>query len=130
MVGAKGVGGATKAGSVFTQQRNFWSKDPIRFSGNKVYQRNDLLDPDLQTSWREGGKVITGNNAERMGSGLAPIGVDSRSVSLYHITQTQSGYIAEMTQSFHQTNSTTIHIIPSTISSGIGRPAFDKWREQ
>ena len=42
--------GATKSGSVFTQQRSFWSKDPIRFSGNKVYQRNDLFDPDLQTS--------------------------------------------------------------------------------
>ncbi|MGF0237458.1 HNH/ENDO VII family nuclease [Rhodococcus sp. IEGM1300] len=73
---------------------------------------------------------MTGNNAERMDSGLVPIGEDGKSVSQHHMTQIQSGYIAEMTQSFHQTNSTTINIIPSTISSGIGRPAFDKWREQ
>lgn len=128
--GAKGIGNATEAGSVFTQQRNFWSKDPIQFSGNKVYQRNDLFDPNLQTSWREGGKVITGSNAERMASGRAPIGVDGKSVNLHHMTQTQSGPIAEMTQSFHQTNSATIHINPNTIPSGIDRAAFDKWKVQ
>ncbi|WP_445178640.1 DUF637 domain-containing protein [Pseudomonas sp. McL0111] len=125
--GAKGIGSSTEAGSVFTQQRNFWSKDPIQFSGNKVYQRNDLFDPNLQTSWREGGKVITGSNAERM---AAPIGVDGKSVNLHHMTQTQSGPIAEMTQSFHQTNSATIHINPNTIPSGIDRAAFDKWKVQ
>ncbi|WP_409270006.1 RHS repeat-associated core domain-containing protein, partial [Pseudomonas sp. KCJK9044] len=128
--GAKGLGNATEAGSVFTQQRNFWSKDPIQFSGNKVYQRNDLFDPNLQTSWREGGKVITGSNAERMASGRAPIGVDGKSVNLHHMTQTQSGPIAEMTQSFHQTNSATIHINPNIIPSGSDRAAFDKWKVQ
>ncbi len=128
--GAKEIGNATEAGSVFTQQRNFWSKDPIQFSGNKVYQRNDLFDPNLQTSWREGGKVITGSNAERMASGRAPIGVDGKSVNLHHMTQTQLGPIAEMTQSFHQTNSATIHINPNTIPSGIDRAAFDKWKVQ
>lgn len=84
----------------------------------------------MQASWREGGKVITGAKAECMASGRAPIGVDGKSVSLYHMTQTQSGPIAEMTQSFHQTNSATIHINPSTIPSGIDRAAFDKWKVQ
>ncbi|MDM3888414.1 HNH/ENDO VII family nuclease [Pseudomonas sp. BCRC 81390] len=128
--GAKGAGSATEAASVFTQQRIFWSKDPIQFGGNKVYQRNDLFDPNLQTSWREGGKVITGTNAERMASGRASIGVDGKSVNLHHMTQTQSGSIAEMTQSFHQSNGATIHINPNTIPSGIDRAAFDKWKVQ
>ena len=84
----------------------------------------------MQTSWREGGKVITGSNAERMTSGRAPIGVDGKSVNLHHMTQIQSGPIAEMIQSFHQTNSATIHINANTIPSGIDRAAFDKWKVQ
>ena len=86
-----------EAGSVFSQQRHFWSKDPIPFSGSNVYQRNDLFDPDLVTSWREGGKVVTGTNLQRMATGRAPIGADGKSVNLHHMTQTQSGPIAEMT---------------------------------
>ncbi|MBF8706486.1 hypothetical protein D0O09_11780 [Pseudomonas putida] len=84
----------------------------------------------MQTGWREGGKVITGSNVEGMASGRAPIGVDGKSVNLHHMTQTQSGPIAEKTQSFHQANSATIHINPNTIPSGIDRAAFDKWEVQ
>jgi len=83
---------------------------------------------NLPTSWREAGKVVTGTNLERMASGRAPIGTDGKSVNLHHMTQTQAGPIAEMTQSFHQTNSPTIHINPNTIPSGIDRGAFDKWK--
>ena len=129
-VGTKGSGNLTEPATVFTQQRSFWSKDPIIFNGNKVYQRSDLFDPNLQTSWREGGKVITGTNIERMATGRAPVGVDGKSVNLHHMTQTQAGPIAEMTQSFHQVNSAIIHINPSTILSGIDRVAFDKWKAQ
>ncbi|EOJ5594292.1 HNH/ENDO VII family nuclease [Escherichia coli] len=73
---------------------------------------------------------MTGTNIERMASGRAPIGVDGKSVNLHHMTQNQSGPIAEVTQSFHQENSAVIHINPNTIPSGINRPVFDKWKEQ
>ncbi|NKK97341.1 filamentous hemagglutinin N-terminal domain-containing protein [Rhizobium leguminosarum bv. viciae] len=114
----------------FGQERKFWSQEPLQFQGNKVYQRNDLFDPNLVTSWREGGKVITGTNVERMASGRAPIGTDGKSVNLHHITQTQSGPIAELTQSFHQSNGSVIHINPNTIPSGIDRAAFDIWKAE
>ncbi|MFK8400298.1 hemagglutinin repeat-containing protein [Pseudomonas sp. BGr12] len=121
---------ATDASSVFSQQRSFWSKEPVQFNGNKVYQRDDLFDPSLMSSWRDGGKVVSGTNIERMASGRAPIGVDGKSVNLHHTTQTQTGPIAEMTQTFHQQNSSVIHINPNTIPSGIDRAAFDKWKAQ
>ncbi|MCB5205461.1 DUF637 domain-containing protein, partial [Neorhizobium sp. T786] len=114
--------------AAFRQERKFWSEEPIVFNGNEVYQRNDLFDPNLVTSWRERGMVVTGTNLERMASGRAPIGVDGKSVNLHHLTQTHSGAIAEVTQTFHQTNSKTIHINSNTIPSGIDRPEFDSWR--
>ncbi|TBU86568.1 hypothetical protein DNK44_22750 [Pseudomonas dryadis] len=102
----------------------------MQFNGNKVYQRDDLFEPNLVSSWREGGKVVTGTNLERMASGRAPVGVDGKSVNLHHTTQTQSGPIAEMTQTFHQQSSSVIHVNPNTIPSGIDRAAFDKWKAQ
>ena len=63
-----------------------------------------------------------------MQKGLAPIGPDGKSMNLHHMTQRQNGGIAEMTQSFHQKNSGTIHINPSSTPSGIDRGAFNKWR--
>lgn len=128
-VASTGVSSASEATSIFAQQRKFWSKDPIEFNGNRVYQRDDLFDPNLITSWRERGKVVTGTNIERMATGRAPIGLDGKSVNLHHMTQTQSGAIAEMTQTFHQTNSKVIHINPNTMPSGIDRPMFDKWKD-
>ncbi|HEY1028992.1 MAG TPA: HNH/ENDO VII family nuclease, partial [Pseudomonas sp.] len=127
-VTAKETEAVADVGSVFNQQRHFWSKEPIQFNGNKVYQRNDLFEPNLVSSWREGGKVVTGTNLERMASGRAPIGIDGKSVNLHHTTQTQSGPIAEMTQTFHQQNNSIIHVNPNAIPSGIDRAAFDKWK--
>ncbi|EEZ8309101.1 hypothetical protein C7K77_004904 [Escherichia coli] len=114
----------------FGQERKYWTSEPIDFNGNKVYQRNDLFDPYKVSSWKDKGKTVTGTNIERMASGRAPIGVDGKSVNLHHVTQNQSGPIAEVTQSFHQENSAVIHINPNTIPSGINRPVFDKWKEQ
>ncbi len=114
----------------FGQERKYWTSEPIDFNGNKVYQRNDLFDPYKVSSWKDKGKTVTGTNIERMASGRAPIGVDGKSVNLHHMTQNQSGPIAEVTQSFHQENSAVIHINPNTIPSGINRPVFDKWKEQ
>jgi len=114
----------------FGQERKFWSAEPVEFSGNKVYQRNDLFDPQQVSSWKEKGQTVTGTNIDRMASGRAPIGTDGKSVNLHHMTQSQNGPIAEVTQSFHQENSSVIHINPNTTPSGINRPVFDKWKSQ
>jgi A nuclease of the HNH/ENDO VII superfamily with conserved LHH len=65
-----------------------------------------------------------------MQMGRAPIGPDGESLNLHHLLQTQDGPLAEMTQTFHQQNSSIIHINPNTIPSGINRPVFDAWRQQ
>ncbi|EOI3549595.1 HNH/ENDO VII family nuclease [Cronobacter dublinensis] len=112
------------------QKRQYWKNDPITFQGNKVYQRDDLFDPTLMTTWREKGKVICGTNVERMAAGRAPVGYDGNAVNLHHMLQTQDGTIAEMSQTFHKTNHGIIHINPNTIPSGINRAEFDAWRKQ
>ncbi|MCF7545800.1 hypothetical protein L4G47_26840, partial [Pseudomonas sp. P2647] len=96
--GAQGTGKALEqdAKSYFGQQRKYWTQEPIQFNGNKVYQRNDLIDPgrvDSQTGL---------TNMELMKNGLAPYGPDGKKINLHHILQTQDGPIAEVTQNFHQ----------------------------
>ncbi|WP_204575031.1 HNH/ENDO VII family nuclease, partial [Cronobacter sakazakii] len=112
------------------QNKQFWKNDPITFQGNKVYQRDDLFDPNLMTTWRDKGKIIRGTNVERMATGRAPVGYDGNAVNLHHMLQTQDGPIAEMSQTFHKTNHGIIHINPNTIPSGINRAEFDAWRKQ
>ncbi|WP_399553683.1 HNH/ENDO VII family nuclease [uncultured Vagococcus sp.] len=36
--------------------------------------------------------------------------------------------MAEVEKSFHQSNSSVIHINPNSVLSGIDRKAFNKWR--
>ncbi|MHC8412490.1 HNH/ENDO VII family nuclease [Pseudomonas sp. Hz4] len=95
-----------------------------QFRGNKVYQRNDLIDPsrvDASTGF---------TNKQLMENGLAPYGTDGKKVNLHHMLQTQDGPIAEVTQSFHQKNSGVIHINSgSEIPSGINRAQFEKWKK-
>lgn len=94
---------------------------PSSFGGNRVYQRGDLIDPGLADD-------LGRTNLQRMEGGLAPIGPDGRSLQLHHLTQRQSGAIAEVTATFHQQNSSILHINPSSIPSGIDRAAFNTWR--
>lgn len=101
--------------------RKFWTKSTI-FKNIKVFQRDDLIDPNLLDA---AGR----SNLQRMQKGLAPIGSDGKSLNLHHLTQRNSSSIAEMTQSFHQTNSKIIHINPNTIPSGINRSQFNSWRK-
>jgi len=109
------------AGKVVPKSGNkFWTNSTT-FKGNKVYQRNDLIDPKKVDARGR-------TNLERMQKGLAPIGPDGKSINLHHMTQSQGGAIAEMTQTFHQANSKVIHINPNSIPSGIDRGAFNKWR--
>jgi hypothetical protein len=100
----------------------------VNFNGNKVYQRNDLFDPNQVSSWKNRGKVVTGTNVERMASGRAPIGFDGKSVEVHHLIQTQSGALAEMSSTFHSRYYSTIHINTGQLPSGINRSAFDVWR--
>ena len=96
-----------------------WSR--TEFGGNRVYQRSDLIDPNLVDD-------LGRTNVQRMESGLAPIGPDGRSLQLHHMTQRQTGSIAEVTATMHQQNSRILHINPSSIPSGIDRGAFNVWR--
>ncbi len=111
------------AKNIFQKNRNYWSSEPINFKGHKVFQRNDLIDPNLVD---ERGRT----NLERMQNGLAPLGPDGKPLNLHHMTQRNDGPIAEMAQTFHQKNSKTIHINPNTVPSGIDRKNFNKWRSQ
>lgn len=89
--------------------------------GVKVYQRNDIIDPNLVDARGR-------TNLQRMDQGLAPIGSDGNPVNLHHMLQTNDGPIAEVTQNFHQQNSKVIHINPNTIPSGIDRNQFNQWK--
>jgi filamentous hemagglutinin len=40
---------------------------------NRVYQSDELFDPNFVSSWVEKGKTIPGTNIERMASGIAAL---------------------------------------------------------
>jgi hypothetical protein len=102
--------------------KQFWTNSTT-FQGNKVYQRNDLIDPKLLDARGR-------SNLDRMQKGLAPIGPDGKPINLHHMTQGQRGGIAETTQTFHQQNSRTIHTNPSSTPSGIDRGTYNRWRSK
>ncbi|WP_413208513.1 HNH/ENDO VII family nuclease, partial [Rhodospirillum sp. A1_3_36] len=110
------------AAEVFSKQRKYWSSDPIEFSGNRVYQRNDLINPAMIDP--KTGKT----NLELMQSGRAPLGPDGKSINLHHLTQQQNGAIAEVTQTLHGSNHSVLHM-PNNVPSGIGRAQFKSWRK-
>ncbi|WP_375672300.1 MULTISPECIES: HNH/ENDO VII family nuclease, partial [unclassified Bartonella] len=123
------------------QERKFWSK-PIEVGFeinhkeekitqiNKVYQRDDLFDPNRISEWTVNKKKVTGTNIERMKAGRAPIGFDNKPIELHHMLQTHDGPIAEVTNAFHNKHNSAIHINPNTMGSAIDRDLFDKWRTQ
>jgi RHS repeat-associated protein len=105
-----------------------WSKSS--FEGTRVFQRNDIFDPNVVSGWLDNGAEVTGTNVERMASGRAPIGTDGEPVNLHHLIQTDESSLAEMTSTFHRTNSRIIHINPRSFGSGIDRPAFNTFRSR
>jgi hypothetical protein len=115
--------------SHFEEGRRFWTNDPIEFNGNRVFQRDDLFDASRVSTWTDNGVEITGTNLERMATGRAPIATDGNPLPLHHMTQSQNGAIAEVTQTFHTTNYGTIHINTGSLPSGISRSQFRTWRE-
>ncbi|CAK01660.1 filamentous hemagglutinin [Bartonella tribocorum] len=119
------------------QEKKNWLKEkPIKFTDskfgqtNKVYQRNDLFDPNRVSDWEEKGKTVWGTNIERMETGRAPIGFDNKSVELHHLKQTPEGPIAEMSHESHKKYTSVIHNNPQKHQSLIERKKFDKWREE
>ncbi|WP_183194748.1 HNH/ENDO VII family nuclease, partial [Bartonella fuyuanensis] len=123
------------------QERRFWSK-PIEVEfeitnkgekitqTNKVYQRDDLFDPNQIVSWTVKGKEVKGTNIERMKTGRAPLDFNENPIELHHMLQTHDGPIAEVTNAFHNKHNSVIHINPNTMGSAIDRDLFDKWRTQ
>ncbi|WP_299289094.1 HNH/ENDO VII family nuclease [uncultured Tateyamaria sp.] len=110
----------------FQQNRHFWTQEPVQLNGNKVFQRNDLIDPNRVSEWTVRGQTVTGTNIERMAAGRAPIGPDGNSVNLHHLTQRQDGAIAEVTQTLHSSNHGILHM-PNTVPSSINRSQFNTW---
>ncbi|TDL32832.1 hypothetical protein E2R51_09175 [Jeotgalibacillus sp. S-D1] len=109
----------TGTDTVFNSYK-YWDRT-IEFKNVKVYQRNDIIDPNLKDARGR-------TNADRMKKGLAPLGPDGKSINLHHTTQRNESSIAEVTSTFHKENSNIIHINPNTIPSGINRKEFNKWR--
>ena len=94
---------------------SYWNKT-IEYKGNKVYQRDDLIDPNFINS---DGLNLT--NLQRMKLGKAPYGFNNEKIELHHMLQTQNGPIAEINSKFHKENYYIIHINPNTIPSGINQ---------
>ncbi|WP_208436693.1 DUF637 domain-containing protein, partial [Bartonella tribocorum] len=118
------------------EKKNWLKKKPIKFTDskfgqtNKVYQRDDLFDPDKMVKWRVNKKDVWGTNVERMRARRAPIGFDGRPVELHHLSQTPEGPIAEMSYEFHKKYTSVIHNNPQKHQSLIERKKFEKQREE
>ncbi|MFG2376011.1 RICIN domain-containing protein [Streptomyces sp. NPDC048504] len=102
------------------------------FEGQRVYQRDDLINPDYVSPEDPYGRT----NLKRMTQGLAPMapgrtasgGID-KPMNLHHMLQTQDGPIAEVTDVMHFDNYGKLHWKSGTkIPSGIDRPEFDRWK--
>ncbi|WFR98759.1 HNH/ENDO VII family nuclease [Rhizobium tumorigenes] len=98
-----------------------WKKKEI--GGRTVYQRDDLIDPNLVDA-----KGRT--NYQRMKAGLAPYGSDGSQIELHHMLQQetlretgQKGPLAEVQSTFHSDNYNTIHIYPK------GDADYISWRK-
>jgi hypothetical protein len=91
------------------------------FGGKTVYQRSSLINPNTVDA-----KGLT--NLQRMGLGRPPLGDDGLPINLHHTIQMNAGPVVELTTTMHRQWSRILHINPSSIPSGINRPAFDAWR--
>ncbi|WP_345117652.1 HNH/ENDO VII family nuclease, partial [Bartonella jaculi] len=118
------------------EKKNWLKEKPTKFTDskfgqtNKVYQRNDLFDPNRISKWTENKKEVWGTNVERMEAGRAPMGFDGKPVELHHLKQTPEGPIAEISKQSHNKYSSVIHAPSKTHQSLIERKKFDKFREE
>jgi hypothetical protein len=120
--------GAEAAEAGTASNSRFWKASEV--DGRRVYQRDDLFDPQQRSSWQgEDGQWVRGSNVERMGAGNAPIGYDGKPVQLHHMTQTEvngmvgtRGSLAEVSASFHQRYTKALHFPKPAI------PKFSSFR--
>ncbi|WP_375620542.1 HNH/ENDO VII family nuclease [Bartonella sp. TS25HLJMH] len=96
------------------KKKSMGAAEPVAFKGQKVYQEDELFDPETVSSWKEKGHIITGTNVERMASGRAPIGVDCRPIMLHPVTQEQDSPLVEVLYSFYQGRSLLSPMNPKT----------------
>jgi RHS repeat-associated protein len=116
------VANKNSEGGSHSPDYKYW-KDNVDFNGTKVYQRNDLINPNLVDD-------VGRTNLQRMQNGLAPMGPDGKPINLHHLLQTNDSSIAEVAQTFHQKNTKIIHINSNQIPSSIDRNAFNTWKKQ
>ncbi|EID55764.1 DUF6531 domain-containing protein [Saccharomonospora xinjiangensis] len=111
----------------------FWT--PVEYKGQRVYQRDDLIDPAYVSPEDNYGRT----NLKRMTQGLAPMGPDDKPLNIHHMLQTQDGPLAELTQSMHLAQGdyagsgsyNTLHWKAGTnIPSGIDRDEFAEWKKE
>jgi len=116
---------ALQNGSQEYPHSNFWNRE-ITFEGNRVFQRNDLIDPTRLNPRTQR------TSLEMMREGYTPTGPDGQPIQLHHLTQQEQGTIGEVTTTFHAENSRIIHINQpaSEFPSGINRQQFNRWRRQ
>ena len=105
-------------------EESYWKLS--EYDGQRVYQRDDLVDPDYFSPKDKYGR----SNLKRMQQGIAPMGPDDKPINLHHMLQTQDGPIAEVTSSMHFGNYRQLHWkVGTDIPSGIDRNAFDAWKK-
>ncbi|TMP16970.1 RHS repeat-associated core domain-containing protein [Pseudoalteromonas sp. S2893] len=84
------------------QTLKIWSA-PVKVDGRRVFQRNDLFDPN-----KVDGENRT--NIQRMKKGRPPIGYDDQPVNLHHLIQREPGTIAEVGGEFHSKKTKVLHV--------------------
>lgn len=101
-------------------RRDYWKKS-IEFRGLKVYQRDDLIDP--QFVGPEGF-----SNLELMRAGYAPLTRDGRDINLHHLRQRKEGPLFETSARFHEEHSAILHPSGNSKESEINRSRFARYR--
>ena len=131
--------GATDVDIRIVRSTRKWRSRDV--NGRRVYQRDDLFDPD----YVDPNTGLT--NKQLMEEGLAPIGPDGRPINLHHMTQDEPGPMAEVAETFHRENNRALHMYTNQYDKtwvgpdGVRRPytsapasmnrsEFNRWKEQ
>ena len=92
-----------------------------RSNGKIVAKRNNTFDPTYKDA-------LGRTNKERMENGLAPIGIDDKSLELHHLKQKDNGVMIELTNKEHNENSKALHKYRT--QSEIDRIEFNNWKRK
>jgi A nuclease of the HNH/ENDO VII superfamily with conserved LHH/Pretoxin HINT domain len=105
-----------------------WKKKTIQ--GRKVYQRDDLINPEQMTTWTDNGVTVQGTNRERMATGRSPQTPDGRPVIIHHGEQTMDGHWAEISEAEHRELFRDLHDNTGSLPSSIDRSVFNRQKEE